>query len=449
MRVTTKNRFNLLTGGLALFVMLSVGCGDDAQEPWPTPTPAPTLTDVSPAEGSALGGTQLTLTGTNLATVTTVTVGGAAATSIRIVGETTLTCLTPAGTPGVVDVAVTTGGGTATLASSYTYIPLVTIETVAPATGSSFGGTKLTLTGSGFSSDEAGTNIVVVGGADCSDVNTVDDTQITCTSPSGTAGDVDVVITNDNGSATLADGYDYFSTILLADGGGEPAPAVHNLYAFDARSGRMDLAGPIGFAVTAMDFHPTTGVLYGTTATRTGCCPASGRELITIDPATGAGTLVGPTNDADGVNHLIPGVTFVGDVLYGTDGPGNNLVTIDVTSGLVTVVAGGRPLGPGGAFAADAAGANVYYMTENTSTLWSVDVSTGVFTAGPPLEGSGGSLIVMSGATFHNGWLYAIESSSGIGIRQLVVVNTNEGFFSPVGPVIEGSAINAMASATR
>jgi len=76
-------------------------------------------------------------------------------------------------------------------------------------------------------------------------------------------------------------------------------------------------------------------------------------------------------------------------------------------------------------------------------------VSTGVFTAGPPLEGSGGSLIVMSGATFHNGWLYAIESSSGIGIRQLVVVNTNEGFFSPVGPVIEGSAINAMASATR
>jgi hypothetical protein len=344
---------------------------------------------------------------------------------------------------------VTTTGGTATLSAGFTYYPLVALETVEPASGSGFGGTTLTLTGSGFTANEAGENIVTVGGADCTDVNTADDTRVTCTSPASSGRYADVVITNDNGSAALTDGYEYFSTILLADGGGEPAPAVHNLYAFDARSGRCETIGPIGFAVTAMDFHPTTGVLYGTTAPRTGSSPPSGRELITIDPATGTGTLVGPTDDAGGVNHLIPGITFVGEVLYGTDGPGNNLVTIDVTTGLVSVVAGGRPLGPGGAFAADAAGANVYYMTGNTSPLWSVDVSTGVFTAGPPLEGSGGDLVVMSGATYHNGWLYAVESSSGIGIRQLVVVNTSEGFFSPVGPVIEASAVNAMASATR
>ena len=34
-------------------------------------------------------------------------------------------------------------------------------------------------------------------------------------------------------------------------------------------------------------------------------------------------------------------------------------------------------------------------------------------------------------------------------LRQLTVVNTAEGFFSLVGPALEASAINAMASATR
>jgi len=448
MRNNKKNRFDWMSRGLVLFVTLAAACGDDPQDPSP-PTPAPTLTAVSPTEGSELGGTELTLTGAHLDGVRGVTIGGADASGIQMISTTTLTCVSPPGTPGLVDITVTTTGGTATLASGFTYLTVVSLETVEPPWGSSFGGTTLTLMGMGFTENEAGDNTVTVGGAECTDVVTVDDTQITCTSPANPGRFADVVVTNANGSATLADGYEYFSTILLADGGGEPAPAVHNLWAFDARSGRFELVGPIGFAVTAMDFHPTTGVLYGTTATRTGCCPPSGRELITIDPATGAGTVVGPTDDAGGVNHLIPGMTFVGEVLYGTDGPGGNLVTIDVTTGLVSVVAGGRPLGPGGAFAADAAGANVYYMTGNTSPLWSVDVSTGVFTAGPPLQGSGGDLIVISGAAYHNGWMYAVESSSGIGIRQLGVVNPNDGFFSPVGTVIEASAINAMASATR
>jgi hypothetical protein len=75
--------------------------------------------------------------------------------------------------------------------------------------GSTFGGTPLTLTGTGFTANEAGTNTVTVGGQACTGANAVSDTEIDCTSPAGTAGTVDVVVTNANGVATLEGGYTY------------------------------------------------------------------------------------------------------------------------------------------------------------------------------------------------------------------------------------------------
>jgi len=99
MRGRTRNRFRMLARGVVLLIMVAVGCGDGA-------TPAPTLTTVSPAEGSALGGTQLTLGGTNFESGATVSVGGAAATQVIVLSPTAIQCLSPPGTPGVVDVAV-------------------------------------------------------------------------------------------------------------------------------------------------------------------------------------------------------------------------------------------------------------------------------------------------------------------------------------------------------
>ena len=70
----------------------------------------------------AAGGTAVTLTGTNFAAGATVTVGGAAATSVVVVSSTRITAVTPAGAAGARDVRVALSGGQAvTLTGGFTY----------------------------------------------------------------------------------------------------------------------------------------------------------------------------------------------------------------------------------------------------------------------------------------------------------------------------------------
>jgi formylglycine-generating enzyme required for sulfatase activity len=82
---------------------------------------APTISSVAPNSGPTVGGTTITITGTNLTGTTSVTVGGVAATSVSVVSATTVTAITPAGTAGAKTVSVTTPGGTANLANAFTY----------------------------------------------------------------------------------------------------------------------------------------------------------------------------------------------------------------------------------------------------------------------------------------------------------------------------------------
>lgn len=85
----------------------------------------PTLTSLTPATGTTAGGTSITLTGTGFrstAPITTVTVGGAAATSVSVASATSLTCTTPSGTAGDRDVAVRNGDGPSnTLVAGFNY----------------------------------------------------------------------------------------------------------------------------------------------------------------------------------------------------------------------------------------------------------------------------------------------------------------------------------------
>lgn len=109
--------------GLLLVAVWSSGCPGSTPSPTPTPTPTgPTVTAVSPTSGPTTGGTLITVTGTNFAGGAVVTVGGAAATDVRVSGTVSLTAVTPARAAGVADVTVTVGGGSATLAGGYTYV---------------------------------------------------------------------------------------------------------------------------------------------------------------------------------------------------------------------------------------------------------------------------------------------------------------------------------------
>jgi hypothetical protein len=109
-----------------------------------------------------------------------------------------------------------------------------------------------------------------------------------------------------------------------------------NLYTIDPATGAVvSTVGPIGFAVTGLAVHPTTGVLYGSTANQDPTAPGS---LITIDKVTGQGTLVGSYGTP---GQTMADLTFTSDgTLYGWLEPfADDLHTIDTVTGLATRVA--------------------------------------------------------------------------------------------------------------
>ena len=110
---------------------------------------------VVPNTGSAQGGTALTISGSNFASGMTVTVGSSPAT-VTSTGPNSIQATAPAGNPGTpADIVVTNpkNGQSATLkaAFSYTNPPASpTLSAIYPSSGSSNGGTRVVISGSGF-----------------------------------------------------------------------------------------------------------------------------------------------------------------------------------------------------------------------------------------------------------------------------------------------------------
>jgi len=90
----------------------------------------------------------------------------------------------------------------------YGLLPPVTLSVtaVAPTSGSTTGGTKLTIAGTGFQSGAT----VTMGGSAATSVTVVSSTSITAITPPQAAATVNITVTNPNGqSATLVNGYTY------------------------------------------------------------------------------------------------------------------------------------------------------------------------------------------------------------------------------------------------
>lgn len=87
-----------------------------------------------------------------------------------------------------------------------------TLSAIAPTQGPTSGGTAVTLTGTNL---QAGAT-VTIGGSAATNVSVVSATQLSATTPAGTAGAKAVVVTNPDGqSATLARGFLYTSAFIL------------------------------------------------------------------------------------------------------------------------------------------------------------------------------------------------------------------------------------------
>ena len=160
----------------------------------------PGVESVSPDSGSLAGGSTVTITGTAFTGAKYVYFGSTAATNV-VLGtganaDSTITATVPPGAAGTVDVTVS-GGPNDTSADSaddhYTYDPLPTVASVAPSAARPSAGPSVTITGSGFTN---GTTTVSFGGMLATNVSVLSTTELTAVSPSGSAGTVDVTVSN-------------------------------------------------------------------------------------------------------------------------------------------------------------------------------------------------------------------------------------------------------------
>ncbi len=264
---------------------------------------APTVTHVSPATGSALGGTAVSVTGTGFQSGATVLFGGALATTVTVVSPTSLDVLTPAHAAGLVTVEVRNPdnqSGQKTQAFTFVAPPAPTVTQVTPNAGPTSGDTRIIVVGTGF----APSAVLTVGNGLATQVNIVSDTFIEALTPPHAAGQADVVVTNpDQQAGSLAKGFTYV---------GKPAPVVN---------GVVPVAGPtMGGTVinitggnfengstVALDGYPCTDVNVVSVNTLTCQTPAHSAgavDVVVTNPdlqtgkLTGGFTFEGPEVDA-------------------------------------------------------------------------------------------------------------------------------------------------------
>jgi hypothetical protein len=120
----------------------------------------PVVNKVKPIKGSSAGGAVVTIKGEFLSGAKAVTFGETETTDITHDSPEQITVISPPGV-GTVDVTVTTASGDSKTSSAdrYTYGG-PTVTGISPSSGSTAGGTEVTITGSGFEPGSSGTTFV-------------------------------------------------------------------------------------------------------------------------------------------------------------------------------------------------------------------------------------------------------------------------------------------------
>jgi hypothetical protein len=180
--------------GLTVFGVSTVGASGVASAAKPK---IPVVKAISPEHGPLSGGTIVEIVGGNFGGVTGVQFGGTASSQVTPVNQHEVLAVAPAGT-GTVDVQLTTSVGTsaAVPADQFTYVTTPTIQKVAPRAGTTLGGNRVTISGSGFT----GATSVSFGANPAVSFTVQSDQEIVAVTPPGKAGSVGVSVTTPNGS---------------------------------------------------------------------------------------------------------------------------------------------------------------------------------------------------------------------------------------------------------
>lgn len=162
---------------------------------------APQVRTLSPNSDRTAGGTSVTITGLNFRKSSSgaspiVRFGGTPSTSVVVVDQFTITCVTPAvSAAGLVDVAVQCDSQIGLLTNSFTFYS-GTLSAITPGYGPLSGGTVVTLTGYNFVTGST----ILFGSQPATGVTFLDDRNMTAIAPANSLGFVIVTIVEPGGA---------------------------------------------------------------------------------------------------------------------------------------------------------------------------------------------------------------------------------------------------------
>lgn len=235
---------------------------------------APTVTAISPNHGPVQGGTVVTLTGTGFLPNASVSIGGVPAFAVTVTSATSATAITNGAPAGVGDVVFTNADTQrGTLPMAFTFDPAPTMVSVSPVSGSSAGGTRVTLTGTGFLP-----GATVLFGTDPSPMVTVmSSTSVQAEAPPHAVGVVSISVRNtDNQLADLPRAFRYVDPPTLTAVGPNTG---------DVSGGTLITLTGTGFtpgSTVTLDGVPATQVAFVSATELTAFTPAHGPAMVDV-----------------------------------------------------------------------------------------------------------------------------------------------------------------------
>jgi IPT/TIG domain len=263
-----------------------VGTPDGA---FPSTAPAPVLTSVSPDQGPVAGATKVTITGSGFLGTTAVDFGSRPAASWTVVSPTQITAVAPAGSDasGYVDVGVLTRFGASPVGAQDQFAYGPTIASVSPTSGPVAGGTKVTLTGTGFEADGGVAQVYATSPRQAmQSVEVLSDGELTFVTPATVAGTTTFEVTTTGvAGQTVAVATASTQTFQY----GSPQPAVSSVSPEEGA-----VAGGTQVTVDGSGFTGATAVDFGST-------PASSVEVLS---GTQIRAVSPPATDATGYSDV-------------------------------------------------------------------------------------------------------------------------------------------------
>jgi IPT/TIG domain/G8 domain len=241
-----------------------------------TAASVPTVTSLGTSTGGTAGGTSVTITGTNFTGAQAVSIGGVAA-AFSVSSSTTIIATTPAQFAGVVDVTVQTYAGTSATSSStqftYTVASAPTITSLGTSTGTTAGGTSVTITGTNFTA----ATLVLFGSVPAASFTVSSSTSIIATSSPQAAGaeDVKVVTYSGDSASSGSDVYTYTAA---------SAPTVSSL-----SIGTGTTAGGTSVTITGTNLIDAYNVMFGSVPASS-FVVNSGTSVTAVAPTQAAAT---------------------------------------------------------------------------------------------------------------------------------------------------------------